>query len=142
VCARANPEQLFRDAQQAQQSGNNELVVQKYQPTAEPQSPRGIHPEKASSLTIKITPQCRPPFPKAIVANPDDFQAHLYLGAIFYIQRQIDAAREHSDRAITLQPDSFLARYQLARVEIVQGKRPPGILKPRSMPRPIGSRHA
>jgi hypothetical protein len=31
VCARANPEQLFRDAQQAEQSGNNELVVQKYQ---------------------------------------------------------------------------------------------------------------
>jgi hypothetical protein len=32
VFARANPEQLFRDAQQAEQSGNNELVVQKYQP--------------------------------------------------------------------------------------------------------------
>jgi hypothetical protein len=78
---------------------------------------------------------------KAIVANPNDFQAQ-YLGAIFYIQRQIDAAREHSDRAITLQPDSFLDRYELAHVEIVQGKRPRGILKPRSMPRPIGSRHA
>jgi outer membrane protein assembly factor BamD (BamD/ComL family) len=32
VCAQEpNPEQLFRDAQQAQQSGNNELAVQKYQ---------------------------------------------------------------------------------------------------------------
>ena len=32
VCAREpNPEQLSRDALQAQQSGNNELAVQKYQ---------------------------------------------------------------------------------------------------------------
>jgi hypothetical protein len=31
---------------------------------------------------------------------------------------QIDAAREHLDRAITLQPASFLARYELARVAI------------------------
>jgi tetratricopeptide (TPR) repeat protein len=32
VCAQEpNPEQLFREAQQAQQSGNNELAVQKYQ---------------------------------------------------------------------------------------------------------------
>jgi lipopolysaccharide biosynthesis regulator YciM len=46
----------------------------------------------------------------------------LYLGAIFYIQRQIDAAREHLDRAIRLQPASFLVRYELARVEIVQGQ--------------------
>jgi hypothetical protein len=40
VFARANPEQLFRDAQQAEQSGNNELVVQKYQqlPTSHPEA--------------------------------------------------------------------------------------------------------
>jgi tetratricopeptide (TPR) repeat protein len=78
---------------------------------------RGIIADYEDNLQAAV-----PAFQKAIAANRNDFQAQLYLGAIFYIQRKIDAAREHLDRAIALQPDSFLARYELARVEILQGQ--------------------
>ncbi len=60
-------------------------------------------------------------FEAALKANPDDFQAHLRLGAIQYLQRKLEPARQHLVRALELQPDSSVARYELARVESAQG---------------------
>lgn len=60
-------------------------------------------------------------FRKALAADPDDFQAHLYLGAIHYVQRHLDEAREELNAALKLQPDSFVARYELGLVELREG---------------------
>jgi tetratricopeptide (TPR) repeat protein len=59
---------------------------------------------------------------EALKANPNDFEAHLRLGTALYDQRQLDEARQHLQRAITLQPASRIARYELARVERAQGQ--------------------
>ncbi|MGC2662432.1 MAG: tetratricopeptide repeat protein [Bryobacteraceae bacterium] len=53
----------------------------------------------------------------AIQANPDDFDAHLTLGAILNTQRDLPGARENLDKAVELNPTSALARFELARVE-------------------------
>jgi tetratricopeptide (TPR) repeat protein len=53
----------------------------------------------------------------ALAANPNDFDAHLNLGATLHTERQLPEAREHLERALQLQPDSVLARYEMARLE-------------------------
>ncbi|MGA7415732.1 MAG: tetratricopeptide repeat protein [Bryobacteraceae bacterium] len=59
---------------------------------------------------------------KALDQNPDDFDAHLTLGAIFNTDRDLDGARQHMDRAVQLRPDSALARFELAKIERAQGQ--------------------
>ena len=59
---------------------------------------------------------------KALEENPDDFDAHVTLGAILNSERDLDGARKHLDRAVQLRPDSGLARFELARVERTQGQ--------------------
>ncbi|HYP08122.1 MAG TPA: tetratricopeptide repeat protein, partial [Bryobacteraceae bacterium] len=58
---------------------------------------------------------------KALVENTDDFQAHLHLGAIRYVQRDLPAARKHLTRALQLDSISPLARYEMALVERAEG---------------------
>jgi tetratricopeptide (TPR) repeat protein len=60
-------------------------------------------------------------FETSLQANPNDSETHLYLGALFYKERQLNAAREHLVRALELEPSSVPARYQLAQVEHAQG---------------------
>ena len=60
---------------------------------------------------------------KALDQNPDDFDAHLTLGAILNSSRDLDGARLHMDRAVQLRPDSALARFELAKIERTQGQR-------------------
>ena len=59
---------------------------------------------------------------QAIAANPEDFDAHLALGAVLHTERQMKEARQHLERALALQPDSNLARYEMARLERTEGK--------------------
>jgi len=59
---------------------------------------------------------------KALEANPDDFDAHLNLGAVLHTARQLDDARQHLKRALELRPDSNMARYEMARLERTEGK--------------------
>jgi tetratricopeptide (TPR) repeat protein len=59
---------------------------------------------------------------KALVQNPDDFEAHLNLGSVLHTERKLEEAEKHLQRALTLQPDSTLARYEMARLERTEGK--------------------
>ncbi len=58
---------------------------------------------------------------KAIAADPDDFSAHLYLGAILYFRRDMSGARIQLEQALQLQPASAQARYELALVVRAEG---------------------
>lgn len=57
----------------------------------------------------------------ALAENPDDFDAHVTLAAILNLERDVDGAQKHAQRALDLRPASPLARYQLARVERSRG---------------------
>jgi tetratricopeptide (TPR) repeat protein len=59
---------------------------------------------------------------KALAANPDDFEAHLGMGARLSADRDLPAARRHLERALQLRPDSILARYEMARLERTEEK--------------------
>jgi len=59
---------------------------------------------------------------KAIQANPDDFEAHMRLGAVLYELRKLDEARKELDRALQLDATSGYARFELAKVEMAQGQ--------------------
>jgi len=54
---------------------------------------------------------------KALAVNPDDFEAHLSLGAVLHTERDLDGARQHLARARQLNPSSTLALYEWARLE-------------------------
>ena len=55
-----------------------------------------------------------PAFRQALQQNPNDFDANLYLGAILYQQRNMDEAKKYLDKAIELNPQSTMARYESA----------------------------
>jgi tetratricopeptide (TPR) repeat protein len=59
---------------------------------------------------------------KALTMNGDDFNAHLYLGGIFYFKRDMKQAKLHLTRALQLQPSSAQARYELALVASSDGQ--------------------
>ncbi len=60
-------------------------------------------------------------FGKALAADPDDFEAHLTLGAILNVERDVPGARKHVERALQLEPSSALARFEMARIERAEG---------------------
>jgi tetratricopeptide (TPR) repeat protein len=55
-----------------------------------------------------------PAFREALQRNPDDFDANLYLGAILYQQRNMEEAKKYLDKALQLNPESTMARYESA----------------------------
>jgi tetratricopeptide (TPR) repeat protein len=57
----------------------------------------------------------------ALAADPKDFNAHYYLGAICYFKRDMEDARLHLTRALELQPASAQARFELALVARAEG---------------------
>ena len=58
---------------------------------------------------------------KAVEADPNDFEAQVALGAVLHMERDLDEARLHLQRALQLKPDSNLARYEWARLERTEG---------------------
>jgi len=58
---------------------------------------------------------------KALAEDPDDFDAHVTLASIFNLERDMDNAQKHAERALELKPSSALARYEVARVERSRG---------------------
>ena len=54
---------------------------------------------------------------KALEADPNDFDAHLTLGAVLNVERDTEGARQHVARALQLHPDSPLAVFEMARIE-------------------------
>jgi tetratricopeptide (TPR) repeat protein len=59
---------------------------------------------------------------KALEGDPNDFEAHLTLGAVLSAERELADARPHLERALQLNPGSNLARYTMARLERTEGK--------------------
>jgi tetratricopeptide (TPR) repeat protein len=59
---------------------------------------------------------------KALAMNADDFNAHLYLGGIYYFKRDMGQAKVHLTHALQLQPSSAQARYELALVARADGQ--------------------
>ena len=59
---------------------------------------------------------------KALAVNGNDFNAHLYLGGIYYFRRNMKDARLHLTRAMQLRPASAQARYELALVARADGQ--------------------
>jgi tetratricopeptide (TPR) repeat protein len=60
-------------------------------------------------------------FREALILNPNDFEANLYLGAILYKRRQLDEAKIYLDRALQLNPGSSMARYEGAMLKSTSG---------------------
>jgi tetratricopeptide (TPR) repeat protein len=58
----------------------------------------------------------------ALTQDPNDFDAHYYLGAIFYFRRDLLNARTELEAALRLRSDSSDARYELALVSRAEGK--------------------
>ena len=59
---------------------------------------------------------------RALTVDAKDFNAHFYLGGIYYFQRKMPEARQHLTRALQLQPASVQARYELALVARAEGQ--------------------
>ena len=59
---------------------------------------------------------------KALDADPNDFEAHLTLGAVLNVERDTDGAKQHVERALQLRPSSPLARFEMARIERTLGQ--------------------
>jgi tetratricopeptide (TPR) repeat protein len=59
---------------------------------------------------------------KALEADPGDFDAHLTLGAVLNMERDVDGARLHVERALQIRPSSPMARFEMARIERAQGQ--------------------
>ncbi len=58
----------------------------------------------------------------AVGADANDFDAHLNLGAILFTDRQLEESRRELERALALNPQSALAKYQIARLDRTEGK--------------------
>jgi tetratricopeptide (TPR) repeat protein len=63
-----------------------------------------------------------PAFRQALQQNPNDFEANLYLGAILLKQRRMDEAKQYLDRAMELNSNSLLARYESAMWKSTSGQ--------------------
>jgi len=60
-------------------------------------------------------------FQHALAANPDDFEAHLGMGTILIVKRELEAARKHLAAALKIKPGDKLAHYQMGRLERTAG---------------------
>ena len=68
------------------------------------------------------TPAAQSAFEQALKLDPRDFTANLYLGAIKLKQRDLDTARPMLELALQLQPNSPMARLQMAKLDGMTGK--------------------
>ena len=66
--------------------------------------------------------QAEAAFREALRVNADDFDANMYLGAILYKRRELDAARPYLTKAVQLNPKSSMARYEDAMLKSTAGE--------------------
>jgi tetratricopeptide (TPR) repeat protein len=59
---------------------------------------------------------------KALAEDPDDFDAHVTMSAVLNLERDVEGAQRHAQKALDLRPSSPLARYELARVQRSKGE--------------------
>ncbi len=88
------------------------------------------NPQLAGASTVRGTallyigdnPAAVEALKKALATNPNDFEAHLGLGAVLNTERDLEGARKHLELALRLNPKSNLALYEMARLERTEGK--------------------
>jgi tetratricopeptide (TPR) repeat protein len=68
------------------------------------------------------TEAAQPAFEQALKEDPRDFTANLYLGTMKLKQRDLDSARPMLELALQLQPNSPVARLQMAKLNGMTGK--------------------
>jgi tetratricopeptide (TPR) repeat protein len=68
------------------------------------------------------TEAAQPAFVEALKQDPQDFTANLYLGTMRLKQRDLDSARPMLELALKLQPQSPMARLQMAKLNGMTGK--------------------
>ena len=68
-------------------------------------------------------------FRAALQADPNDFQANLYLGAILCERREIAESKIYLDKALRLNPADSMARYQSAMLKSTSGDYPSAALE-------------
>lgn len=68
------------------------------------------------------TQAAQPDFEEALKQDPRDFTANLYLGTMKLKQRDLDKARPMLELALQLQPNSPMARLQIAKLDGMTGK--------------------
>lgn len=68
------------------------------------------------------TQAAQPAFEEALKQDPRDFTANLYLGTMKLKQRDLDTARPMLELALQLQPNSPMARLQIAKLDGMTGK--------------------
>ena len=61
-------------------------------------------------------------FRQALQQNQNDFDANLYLGAILYQDRQMEESKTYLDKALELNPQSSMARYESAMWKSTSGQ--------------------
>jgi tetratricopeptide (TPR) repeat protein len=66
--------------------------------------------------------KARTAFRTELASNPNDFEAHLYLGILLKRDRLFVEAEKYLDRAVKLRPGDSYARYHLGAVNASQGK--------------------
>jgi len=66
--------------------------------------------------------EAEPAFREALVRDPNDFEANLYLGAILLKRRAVAEAKPYLDKALALDPTSTMARYESAMWESNSGQ--------------------
>lgn len=53
--------------------------------------------------------------------NPNDFESHLQVGALFRVEQNYDEARNHFEKASQLRPRSIALKYQVGALEMATG---------------------
>lgn len=64
----------------------------------------------------------RKEFAAELEVNAADFEANLHLGGLYRLEQQYELAAQHLERARQMRPTSLALRYQIANLELAQGK--------------------
>lgn len=105
----------MNDYEPARRDLDQALLIDPKQPGLYSQA--GIARDKVGDLEHAETA-----FRAALKANPNDFDANLYLGAMLYKRRDLDEARGYLDRALQLNPKSSMAIYESAMLKSNSGQ--------------------
>lgn len=82
-----------------------------------------VHSSYASAiLSLGETARAAEEYRRELEINPNDFESHLMLGVLARKEDQYEEARMHLARALEIRPGTPDAAYQLALVEIANGK--------------------
>ena len=88
----------------------------------DPKAP-GAHALRGKALQfLNQYPGAKADLKQALAENPNDFDSHVTLAAIYNTERDLAAARTHIDAALRLKPNAPLALFERARIERSEGK--------------------